>query len=858
MLALGVALLAFIGWQVARFSAKNRLPTSAVQRDIAHPEPIEVPLAGLPLFRSESPPTNAPSIAAQPAPQRVGSNQFQSAGPPVTGNQSTALSAWITGLTTDSRGSLWIATEDQGVWKYRADATTSEPGTVFTVADGLGDNNIYAIACDGLGRIWVGHLNHGVSVYNGARWQNYDVLTGPLGERVFRINVGPIDGDVWIATSRGLARYSVKQDTWTYYTRADGLPSDQIQALAFDKDGTLYAGTQCDGLAIASAADGYKTWRVVRGAEQMPMLPTGEGLPSNLINDVLVASRLGGSTVCAATTCGLAWSKDKGATWRFVRGRDWAAKVKDRYAILPRGWDTTPGGILAEDYVTCLAEDENSGKLWIGYRREGCGTFDPVTMRCMPVVSGLYATAILSLPNRLTLLGTYCDGLVDLLHGKEMRFTARAPNASELPSSPQPLPSPAKPPTLAELNSMLKEFRSSSPIPEESQPTVVALDDDWRTQGDWLGRYGRYWACLAGVCSPSNYLWGAGPEKVQCFARIGPNCAKEDGLRYWIESLHTNDSRSLEMPPVYLHSRVVQGFTTWDEPRREAVWDDHGEAYPMTRDGPHIYSTLRIPQGVFYLSLYAVNTNGKVERNRYRDYRISVRPHGARKSGYDIDDFQQQPELAHARVRDFYGGVWKRFLVRGPTAITIEVNRNHSFNTNLQAVMLDLVDEDPPPYFHTVEEWTVLKADRQRALARTGSQDFQPCGSESEAVGKLAEALERAQQIDSAWWATHRGKYYTLLARSCHENPREKTSRPEDKALYARTGTILYHLNLYARWEEQQRLQGLVPARDIEKALRWDGDPSCSGKGNQFVTTYVEQTKRDTDLTRENQSAERR
>ena len=31
----------------------------------------------------------------------------------------------------------------------------------------LGDDDIYALACDKLGRIWVGNLNHGVSVYDG-------------------------------------------------------------------------------------------------------------------------------------------------------------------------------------------------------------------------------------------------------------------------------------------------------------------------------------------------------------------------------------------------------------------------------------------------------------------------------------------------------------------------------------------------------------------------------------------------------------------------------------------------------------------------------------------------------------------
>ncbi len=62
---------------------------------------------------------------------------------------------------------------------------------------GLGDDNGYAVACDLQGRIWVGHLNHGVSVFNGQKWQNYEVvgglsrpdtLNGPLGERIFHIH----------------------------------------------------------------------------------------------------------------------------------------------------------------------------------------------------------------------------------------------------------------------------------------------------------------------------------------------------------------------------------------------------------------------------------------------------------------------------------------------------------------------------------------------------------------------------------------------------------------------------------------------------------------------------------------------
>ena len=268
----------------------------------------------------------------------------------------------------------------------------SEPVPVFP---GLGDDNAYALCYDKLGRIWVGHLNHGVSVFDGKHWRNYDILAGPLGERVFAIKTCPVDGDVWIATSAGLTRYRVDADAWTYYTRADGLPSDQIQCMAFDKSGTLYAGTQCDGLAICiparSAVAGlqYKTWRVVAAPAELqdrpPPVPMGEGLPTNLLNDVLAARD---GTIYVATTTGLTLSRDKGRTWKFLRGQNWQAKAQGLYQPPPKERIAAAAAmargqtLLSEDYVTCLAED-GDGNLWIGHRQKGCEVFDPRTGKCL-------------------------------------------------------------------------------------------------------------------------------------------------------------------------------------------------------------------------------------------------------------------------------------------------------------------------------------------------------------------------------------------------------------------------------------------------------------------------------------------
>ena len=125
---------------------------------------------------------------------------------------------FVMSAAADLRGNIWFGSEDQGIWRYTPSTQTWKQ---FTTQDGLGDDNGYAIAVDKLGRIWAGHLNHGVSVYaenkdGVGRWQCYEVvaalsrpdtLAGPLGERVFAIATNPKDGNVWISTNVGLARY---------------------------------------------------------------------------------------------------------------------------------------------------------------------------------------------------------------------------------------------------------------------------------------------------------------------------------------------------------------------------------------------------------------------------------------------------------------------------------------------------------------------------------------------------------------------------------------------------------------------------------------------------------------------------
>ena len=76
---------------------------------------------------------------------------------------------FVMALVEDRHGLVWVGTEDQGVWKLNLEAPGRPRWTQYTKPQGLSDDRIYALACDQQDRIWAGHLNGGVSVFDGQK-----------------------------------------------------------------------------------------------------------------------------------------------------------------------------------------------------------------------------------------------------------------------------------------------------------------------------------------------------------------------------------------------------------------------------------------------------------------------------------------------------------------------------------------------------------------------------------------------------------------------------------------------------------------------------------------------------------------
>ena len=964
-------------------------------------------------------PTPRPASPKPPTPARAGWKEFKEPG------------SFILSAVYDTSGSVWVGTEGEGIFHYDPAASEEKRWIKFTATNsGIGDNYAYSLCCDKLGRTWAGNLNHGVSVFNGAGWTNYDILQGPIGERVFKIACCPTDGDVWIATSAGLTRYSerradipVRSNTlsadsfenpprpiapdsaadknaptlsqWRYYTRADGLPSDQISAMAFDKKGNLWIGTQCDGIAFAKAEDNYKHWRTFPVLDEVRPVFASYGIPTKQVNDLLVSDE---GKIFVATTSGLVFSDDEGKTWVFKRGVEYLDKFNAMTNLPPASKAApkkaiNPKEMMSEDYITCLAEDD-TGLIWIGFRQQGFIAIDPYYWR--QIFSGAprqlngadFIRCILPARDFSVFLGRYGGGLMqsrpvfgrrtldtishlpgtdfasmppipfstsegeeagatnssssfsssssitnpstqqsinpapppllalpdktagridfsklapngpidlapldDVSRGKDVSMDFDLPElettTNEMPAVAfADFPEPAQPPTLKELQAMLVELKAV-PAADSNQPVVVTLEDDWRTEGQWLGRHGRFWCSLCANDAPKDYVWGAG-WGVRYFASIGPNHAPGDSIRYWIQWLKTADNRCLEMAPTYLHSRVLKKLTTWQEDRRESEWDDHGEAYPMTMNGPHLYCSLSIPAGLFYLSLYDVNYNGHAYLERFRDYTVSIRqdpgqlPMGTNTDGRvlyslrpNFAEFQNKPELAGARIYDFWGGAYKRFLVRGPAKLVFQVNRNYSFNTILAGLMLDLADELPPPYYSSREQWA-YRGYQEAKKSEPDLADFVNAagldpGSQEGLAAIILHILHLRQRTDPGWWAINQHRVHLFLARwylaqlqsdsaalarqlpsvpslragegmgkggsPSNISPQLSTEPTRFSAPLAR---CYYNLGLYPEWETKLRELDIFTAREIEKSLRWDTKTySMSGKGLSAVTRYL-------------------
>jgi ligand-binding sensor domain-containing protein len=135
-------------------------------------------------------------------------------------------------IAVNEKGQIWVVTSyslmvfDGQSWTYH-----QPPHGVYSLE---------AIAIDSVGRVWIGYYG-GVSVLlDDGQWLNYSSNEFGLGEYAGLINDIAIDhqDQVWVATSSGIAVFN--GNNWTPYDESSGLTYDTIEAVVVDNQGQVW------------------------------------------------------------------------------------------------------------------------------------------------------------------------------------------------------------------------------------------------------------------------------------------------------------------------------------------------------------------------------------------------------------------------------------------------------------------------------------------------------------------------------------------------------------------------------------------------------------------------------------------
>jgi ligand-binding sensor domain-containing protein len=154
---------------------------------------------------------------------------------------------------------LWIGRQHGGLTHLhlhaRTDAFTMR---TFTIADGLAQNNVYAVHRARDGAVWAGTLSAGASRLADGVFTTYTTTDGLLSNTVASV-LEASDGTMWFATPNGVSARSASG--WRRYSTADGLPSDDVNTLFEDSVHDMWIGT-ASGLAMVRAGRVYTGLRL--------------------------------------------------------------------------------------------------------------------------------------------------------------------------------------------------------------------------------------------------------------------------------------------------------------------------------------------------------------------------------------------------------------------------------------------------------------------------------------------------------------------------------------------------------------------------------------------------------------------
>jgi signal transduction histidine kinase/ligand-binding sensor domain-containing protein len=134
---------------------------------------------------------------------------------------------------------IWIGRQRGGLTRLRVQNGVVT-ATRFTQADGLAQDNVYAVHQTRDGAVWAGTLSAGVSRFKDGVFTNYDTTNGLSSNTVTAI-LESSDGTIWLGTPNGVS--ALAKSGWRRFADGEGLPANDVNALYEDGQHIVWAGT---------------------------------------------------------------------------------------------------------------------------------------------------------------------------------------------------------------------------------------------------------------------------------------------------------------------------------------------------------------------------------------------------------------------------------------------------------------------------------------------------------------------------------------------------------------------------------------------------------------------------------------
>jgi hypothetical protein len=159
---------------------------------------------------------------------------------------------FVLSIAVDSKDRIWFGTNAFGIGMFDGIKWEVYNMSNMNLGANLG-NGISSIAADDNGMIWAAHISDplayedgGLSRFDGTHWKRI-LIPGVQVEQIEDIYV---DGNnfKWLSTYGGVARFSQPDNPLIFTAQNSKLPVNQVKGIMFDKNGDLWFATFGGGL----------------------------------------------------------------------------------------------------------------------------------------------------------------------------------------------------------------------------------------------------------------------------------------------------------------------------------------------------------------------------------------------------------------------------------------------------------------------------------------------------------------------------------------------------------------------------------------------------------------------------------